>query len=358
MLSTFHTPEGRAGTAQLYGIQESINSHLERMFHKDVCRSILEYGVGRTTSTLGGVDSKVQLHAQQRECDAAITFHAGKAVELAMQLIYAHGADRIIGREYPGVAEQMINEDIKKGHDLSRLYHFILNEMNDRDMKNAFEHAYQQAFNLGMVDVEIDNRLAGSEFATVEDIPFREHVKQYVGDGMEVTLDHTDVGKLLFPHKAASDFPKMPVETFVQFLAKADASYYEGDIPNKDGSTRRKNMRWADYSARDHEYGRPYAVAGITFFARLTKELVQLAHQQWIWDEGFSLRWWQRRQYNIRKLLENHAMQNFHEGIEFPEMISPKEARDSSRARFLDLAASVKHGYAHLRRKRRWETKR
>ena len=161
MISTFHTPDGRAGTTQLYGIQESINSHLERLFHADAQSKILEHGVGRTTSTAGGVDSKVQLHAQQRECDAAIAFLAGKAVELALQLIYAFGTDRIMGREYPGVAERTIEKDINKGHDLGRLYHRILGEMKDRDMKNALEDAYQTASNRGIVDVEIDGRRAG-----------------------------------------------------------------------------------------------------------------------------------------------------------------------------------------------------
>ena len=142
---TFETPAGRAGTDQLYGIEESINSHLEQMFLRSAKRSILEHGVGRTTSTAGGIDSKVRLHAQQRDCDAAITFHAGKSVELSMQLIYAHGTDRIMGREYPGVQRRTIDKDVRKGHDLGRLYDRILSEMHDRDIKNVFEDSYQKA---------------------------------------------------------------------------------------------------------------------------------------------------------------------------------------------------------------------
>ncbi len=72
-----------------------------------------------------------------------IAFHAGKAVELATQLIYAFGADWVMRREYPGVAERTIEKDINQGHDLGRLYHRILGEMKYRDMKNALEDSYQ-----------------------------------------------------------------------------------------------------------------------------------------------------------------------------------------------------------------------
>ena len=356
MISTFHTPEGRAGTTQLYGIQESIDSHLERMFYKAARRRVLEHGVGRTTSTAGGVDSKVQLHAQQRECDAAVAFHAGKAVELSMQLIYAFGTDRIMGREYPGVVARLIEKDVGKGHDLGRLYNRILGEMKDKDMKNAFEDAFQSALNRGIVDVQIDGRMAWSEFATVEDMPFREQAKRLVEDGMELTQDHTDARDLLFSPEEASEFAKMPIDTFVRFLAKADAAYYEGDIPDKTGNTSRKNIRWADYSARDHEYGRPYAVVGVDFFARLASELVKLANNQSIWHADFSLRWWQRRKYNIGKLLENHVKQNFRGTVEFPEMVSAEEARDSFVSALDNPAARVRRGYSHLRLKRSWNT--
>ena len=352
---TFQTPVGRAGSDQLYGILESINSHLERMFFQAAKRSILKHGVGRTTSTAEGIDSKVQLHAQQRDCDAVITFHAGKAVELSMQLVYAHGTDRIMGREYPGVRENTINKDVGRGHDLVRLYHRILAAMHDRDMKHAFEGVYQKAINRGINGVFIDGKFSWWEFATVEDMPFREEAIRFVGDGMEVTTDHTEAGEILFPRTQSTDFTRMPLETFDQFLGKADAAYYEGDIPDKEGRTSRKNMRWADYSARDHEYGRVYAVAGTAFFARLVNELVSLAHQQWIWHEEFALRWWQRRKYNVHQLLEAHVKQNFQEEIEFPDMIAAEEAMASCRTASVEPAGNVKRGYEHLRGKREIE---
>ena len=347
-MQTFQTPPGRAGTDQLYGIRESINSHLERMFHQEARRRILEFGVGRTTSTSGGVDSKVQLDAQHRACDAAITFHAGKSLELAMQLVYAYGLDRIMGREYPGVPEKEIKKDVRKGHSLGRLYKRILTEMHDRDMESALEDAYQMALNRGMVDVLIDGEHSWSQVGTVEDIPFREHAKRYLADGMELTNDHSQVAELLFPPENQSEFAKMPSENFVQFLSKADAAYYEGD---RQGNTGRRNMRWADYSARDHEYGRPYVVAGVTFFARLISELVGLANQQWIWHEDLALRWWDRSKYVIQQRLDGLAKQNFREEIDFPEMIPAKEARDSYKAFHVDPAQRIERGYSHFRGK-------
>ena len=54
--------------------------------------------------------------------------------------------------------------------------------------------------------------------------------------------------------------------------------------------------------------------------------MLGLSNQVWTWDEAFAHRLLERRQYNIRKLMEAHAMQNFHEEIDFPEMISIDES--------------------------------
>ena len=354
-MKTFITPEGRAGIDQLYGIQESIGSHLERMFFQSARRCTLEHGVGRA-STLEGVDSRLQLNAQQRECDAAITFHAGRSVELALQLIYAFGADRIMGREYPSVNKSMIRKD-RDGHGLHRLYKRILDELQGRDMKNAFEDAYQKSLNKGIVDILINDTVVGSHFKTVEDMPFRETASRAVMDGAEMTQDHADF-RGLFSSEKPSDFVRMPLATFIQFTEKADVTYYEGDIEDKQGRKRRANMRMTDYSARDHEYMRPYAVAGVMFFARLSKKLVALAHQPWIWHEDLSVRWWSRRNYNIGKLLDAHMQQNFHRPVEFPEMIPPEEQHAKWTAFYRsDPAASVKRGYDLWRSKKHFAGK-
>ena len=322
------------------------------MFMQGAKRNILEHGVGRTTSTTGGIDSKVQLHAQQRDCDAAITFHAGKAVELSMQLIYAHGTDRVMGREFPGVRQSTIKKDVEKGHDLVRLYHRILEAMADRHIKEGLEDTYQRAINRGINGVYVDGEFSWWEFATIEDIPFHEEAIRFIGDGMEMTADHTEPGDVLFPRKQSTDFATMPLDKFAQFLEKADAAYYAGDIRDQEGRTSRKNMRWADYSARDHEYGRVYAVAGMNFFARLVNELVGLAHQPWTWHEEFTLRWWRRRKYNIQQLLEALVKQNFIDEVEFPEMISAEEAMASITSPIIEPAARLKRKYEHLRGKR------
>ena len=351
-MQTYHTPTGHAGTSQLYGIEESINSHLEQMFDQVAKRSILEFGVGRTTSIGGGVDNKVRLHAQQRDRDAEITFHAGKALELSMQLVYAYGTDRIMGREYPGVSEKEIGKDVHRGHDLQGLYRRIVNDMPRIDVDNALEDAYQRAVHKGVSDVIVNGEHQWYEFMTEEDLPFRENAFRMLADGMELTDDHSDVTDLLFGRKGQSDFSKMPIDTFGLFLAKADAAYYERDIPDKQGKTKRRNMRWSDYSARDHEYGRPYAVAGIRFFARLVNYIVGVAKQQWLWEPGFALRWWERRQRNVLELMKNHAMQNFDDGIEFPRMMRPEQARDQHKQGYTDPAIAVKRGHDHLFSKR------
>lgn len=319
------------------------------MFSQNAKRYTLEHGVGRVTSTTGGVDSTLQLNAQLRECEAAITFHAGRSVELALQLIYAYGTDRIMGREYPSVNRSMIRKD-RMGHGLRRLYNRILDDLSGRDMENALEDAYQKALNKGIVDILVDDVVVGSHFETVEDMPFRERAARTVMDGAEMTQDHSDF-RDLFSSKLSS-FVEMPLGTFVQFADKADAAYYEGDIENRQGKKSRANMRMADYSARDHEYGRPYAVAGVMFFARLSKELVALAHQPWIWHKDLSLRWWSRRNYVINQLLDAHVQQNFHETVEFPEMFSPEDQHEKWTTFFRpDAALSHKRGYDLFRSK-------
>lgn len=344
-MRTFGVPQGKAGLTQIYGIQESVDSNLERMFNASSRRSALIHSVGRTASTAGGVDGKMQRQAQERECDAVISFHAGKALELSMQLIYAVGMDRIMGRASPAVDPKLIQKDTQKGHSLKQLRKRIIKELDGNDMENAFEDAFQTAINEGLVDLEVDGKLVGFMFASAEDCPFHEKAIRGITDGMEVTQDHTRLEDALFSRSGPSDFVKDPMATFADFLDKADKSYYES-----------KNMRWMDYSARDHEHGRPYAVAGTDFFARLSKGLVALANQEWVWHPDFRRRWWERRRYSIRRLLEGHAQQNFSERIEFPDMIPLEDAMAEHLALFEVPAARVKRGHSRLRRKMSFTT--
>ena len=81
-------------------------------------------------------------------------------------------------------------------------------------------------------------------------------------------------------------------------------------------------MRRAHYSARDHYRGLPYITLGTRFFARLARNLVELADQQWMWDEQLARRWHERRQLIIGHLVRGHMRQSFTENAELPEMIS------------------------------------
>ncbi len=141
-----------------------------------------------------------------------------------------------------------------------------------------------------------------------------------------MTLDHSsraDLMRASLSHSIGeSQFEHMLYGSFEEFLKKADAVYYESD-----SSGNRRHMRWANYSARDHEYGRPYVVVGTEFFARFVKGIIEFSQNQTTWHQEFARRWHERRQYNIRKLMEAHMQQNYKGKIEFPEMISIDEAQ-------------------------------
>lgn len=310
----FETPAGRAGWDQLFGMMESVQAELEQMFLQAAKLDGLSFGVGRTVHVDSTADSKVRLDAQMRECQAQITFHAGRALELAMHIVYACGTDRIMGRDYPGIEAKKLKED-RRNHNLSALYQRIRDELTDRDMCSAFEEVYLEALHKGVTDLYLDDELYGS-YLLDYDQPFVVHNKRSVIDGAEMTLDHADVGRSLSSgKKEISQFEQLPLHTFGEFLKKADAVYYRADIKGQRG-----NMRLAHYSARDHEYGRPYVVAGTRFFARLVKGVLSLSNQQWTWDSEFRLRWHYRRQYIVDNLVKTHIQQSYQEGAEPPKM--------------------------------------
>ena len=315
MMKTFgKMTASAAGTDQVNAMEESINTQVEQMFGQVAKRKILAYGVGRTVKTGSDPDTKMRLDAQKRECDACIVFHAGRGLELALHLLYARGMDRILGREYPGVPRGQVKED-RKTHSLVSLHTRIVNELEGRNVEDALEDVYQQALHKGIVDIIIDGKWTMGLYPP-ENKPFNEARISRMMDGAEMTLDHLgDVGDLIGLTDEESDFTKMSENTFRDFLTKADVAYYGG-----------KNLRWAHYSARDHEYGRPYVVIGSEFFARLIQGIVGFSNQPEVWDENFARRFHERRQYNIMELMKAHAGQNFNEPIEFPPMISIDEA--------------------------------
>lgn len=321
-LNQFITPTGRAGCDQVDAMIESIHSELKQMFGQVAELSAFEHGVGRTVITGGGPNDKIQLDAQKRECQAQIAFHAGRALEVALHVVYARGADRIMGREYPGAVEEQMKKD-RKTHSLKSLYDRIVAEFSDRDMKEAFEGVYQTALHASVTDIYLDGKHIGSFFIS-EDNPFKEVQRSAIRDGSEKTFDHSDGLRSLFgtPSDGESTFSRMSHACFESFLAKADAFYYEGDIDD-----RRRNMRWAGYSARDHEYGRPYVIIGSRFFARLTAGIVKLSGQSWTWSNSFKERFHERRLYIIDKIIKNHLMQNYENtAMELPKRISVQES--------------------------------
>lgn len=317
-MKTFVTPTGKAGCDQIDAMEESVQTEIEQMFSQSAKRAALEHAVGRTGLRPYQADGKIQLDAQKRECEAQVAFHAGRALELAMHLVYARGADRILGREYPGVDSAMVVKD-RRSHSLLQLYGRIITELTDRDMASAFEDVYLESLHCGVFDIYLDDNLKYS-FKVAANTPFREISKGGIMDGAELTLDHSQgFGELLGVKidRGLSKFEQMPHDTFEAFLKKTDAVYYEAD-----SNGTRKNIRWAHYSSRDHEYGRPYVIVGCDFFARLVCGVVGLSHEPWTWDEGFARRWHARSQYIIGKLMRAHLKQNYEEDVVLPEMKS------------------------------------
>ncbi|MDE0003137.1 MAG: hypothetical protein OXQ29_10620 [Rhodospirillaceae bacterium] len=319
-MKTYETPPGRAGSDQLYGMTESVQAELEQMFWQKTKLDMLSFGVGRTVYVGDTADARVRLDAQMRECQAQMTFHAGRALELAMHIVYARGADRILGREYPGVEARELRKD-RKTHSLSKLYGRIKREFADKNMCDAFEEVYQEALHRNVTDLRIDDELH-CLCMFVDDQPFVQFNKNCIIDGAEMTLDHADpgIGPLSSGEKEIAEFEQFPFSTFSEFLNKADSVYYRVDARGQ-----RENMRWTHYSARDHEYGRPYVVAGARFFARLVKGLIDLSNQQWTWHPEFRQRQLERRQYNIDKIVRVHLQQSYQGDPELPEMMPVEE---------------------------------
>ena len=316
-MKTYIAPQGKAGTDVLYGIEKSIESHLKRMFEQGTQRNVLKYRVDPST----GREDIVRFRSQVRECDAATTFHAGRAVDLALQLVHAVVTDRILGRKYPHISEEenrLAGSD-RSSHNLSDLHEKILQEFQEHeglsrnDLENALEHAYQTALNKGMVDLTVDDRNVGQIILLSENLPFYKKSDNSITDGVEKTNHYGNVGTL-FSSQTLSEFEDMPFGTFKEFLQKADKSYYGTN-----------NTRYNDYAYRDHETGRPYYVAGMDLFARLTKELVSLYQQPKIWHPEFASRFFERKNDNIKQKVDTLIIQNFVEKFELPAMISPQD---------------------------------
>ena len=322
----FPTPKGEAGTDQLDAMEESVQAAIEQMFWQVAKRDSLSFGVGRAVAkSSDSPDRDMRLDAQKRECDGLIVFHAGKALETSLHIIYAKINNRIPGREYPGVPTKQMKQD-RQTHSLAALYEDILSSDETKrpglckDLADEFESVYQTAFHKGVQDLIVDGELV-DRFFLVEDAPFREARMGGLRHGAAITMDNSSVRQLLTPPEDESDFSRLPCRNFREFLAKADVAYYGGH-----------NMRWAHYSARDHERGRPYVVAGTRFFARLVQALVRMANEQWMWDEQFAARWHERRRVIIRDVVRNHIRQSFTREPELPDLTPVDDMMESFRS--------------------------
>ncbi len=313
-MMTFHTPLGRAGSDQIDAMEESVNAHIEQMFTQRARRDLLLHGVGKAKT-----GSSSRLEAQKRECDGQIVFHAGRALELSMQIVYARGADRIMGREYPGIDKKALRRDLKS-HSLLGLYTRVIDELDRPDLSKAFEHKYQEAIHKGVISIYIGDQLLVSMYGQ-DQWPFAETLMGGLTDGEEHTMDHSTFRDLFVRPDGTSPFAQMPEHTFKEFLGKADSVYYERDVP---GEEHRRNMRWGAYAARDHEVGRPYVTVGVYLFSRLVQGIVRLGKEPWIWHPDFLERAIERRRYHVREKLKNLAMQTLTEKVDWPEVISAK----------------------------------
>ena len=323
-MQVFQTPEGEAGVDQLAAMEESIQAAVEQMFWQVAKRDSLSFGVGRVVASSSDPDRDLRLDAQRRECDGLVVFHAGKALETALQIIYAKVNNRIRGRDYPGVSSAQMQQD-RQTHSLKALYDDILVSVDARpeirkQLIDEFESIYQTALHKGVVDLVVDGKVVRQVFLG-EDAPFRE-AKMGGGlrHGAEITMDHSSFTQLLTPMQGESDFAQLPYRNFPEFLAKADATYYG-----------RRTMRWSHYSARDHEPGRRYVVVGTRFFARLVRGLVRMGNEQWTWHERFARRWHERHRMIIRDIVQTHIEQNFAGDLPLPDMTPVEEAIKSYR---------------------------
>ena len=322
----FPTPKGEAGTDQLDAMEESIQAAIEQMFWQVAKRDSLSFGVGRAAAkSSDSPDRDMRLDAQKRECDGLIVFHAGKALETSLHIVYAKINNRIPGREYPGVPANQMGQD-RRTHSLAALYDDILNSDGTKrpglrkELADEFESVYQTALHKGVTDLIVDGELV-HRFFLVEDAPFREARMGGLRHGAAITMDNSSFRQLLMPPEDETDFSRLPYRNFREFLAKADVAYY-GE----------HNMRWAHYSARDHERGRPYVVVGTRFFARLAQGLVRMANEQWMWDGQFAARWHDRRRAIIRDVVRVHVRQSFTGKPELPELKPVDEMMESFRS--------------------------
>lgn len=290
-MAATRTPDSVADENTRFAIEESVNSHIERMFTQAAKNNALTHSVGYASDVGASRSDRQRYRALRAECDAAVNFHAGRALDLALQLVFAVVADRIFGR---ASKENPKGRPDRQNHKLRCLYRRILEEASGPDgagkeiLVQVLEHAYQKALHKGVVDiVEGDSKIIGS-YVTAENQPFR----------------IVSWARLSVRPEPPAFFNEMTLKTFEDFLEKADRSYF-GEAHLKEDRSGGLNMRSNDYHARDNIALKPFARAGTEFFGRLCWEIVDMAHQSKIWHKRLADREWEWSYRNSLNTIES-----------------------------------------------------
>ena len=230
-----------------------------------------------------------------------------------------------LGTRVPGVDGKAIKKD-RETHHLKALYDRIVAEVG-RGVDDEFEDRYRRALHKDLLDVILDDEPL-VRITLPRNAPFTEKSRGGTTSGAEMTYDHGDLRDLFgfVSLNSETDFGQLPQATFPEFLAKADSMYYASDLQG-----RRRNMRWEDYASRDHESGRPYAVIGCEFFARLVVGIVDLSDNQRLWDDDFALRWHERSRHIAGETVGLHLVQRYEKGSELAPMRAAEEMLQEAR---------------------------
>ena len=223
-MQLFQTPKGEAGSDQLDAMEESIQAAIEQMLWQVAKRESLVFGVGRSAARSSDhPDRDMRLDAQKRECDGLIVFHAGKALETSLQLIYAKVNNRIPGREYPDVSSKQMKRD-RRTHKLADLYNLLLVSVETKpelreQIADEFESIFQTAYHKGVHALIVDGKLV-HRFFLLEDAPFREVRIGGLRHGVELTMDHSNFDQLLMPLESESEFSQRPCRNSGSFSSR------------------------------------------------------------------------------------------------------------------------------------------
>ena len=253
--------------------------------------------------------------AKLRNMDGAVTFHAGVALERALNLVHAYGTDSIRSRSNEG----------RKSHGLVGLLEIIGKEING-DVGAGINDVFSRALEPGLMDIKHGVDMVGTVSTSNENRPFYYGATRSISAGMEYTADENK-RPLPFIDDLFAELPKSPtIYTMHEFLEMADKSYESLDLDGDEVKNAKKNMRWNEHSGRDHRVAAPYLVAGTHFFTRLVLGLLKMAKGgMWFWHSDLLCRWADRRQEAMNTSVKNLLRENYEGNILLPQIRSGGE---------------------------------